>query len=195
MAPNANFVNIPIETYERNETENNFGEGVLSIPRTFLSYEQYRSSQSSHVEVQPRREPFQIDYTPLNNITMFNTAYRRLGVQIDLVGDDMHLLIQESLPNSNSDTHLEAFSLIAANHQFTDYIAMHVDFFSGFIQIIQDPSLHEIMSMTPNRYNHHSQQIQTAIFQITQMLSKTNPTSRKFYLKPTHPKTKVSFKT
>ena len=68
MPPNANIVEIPIESYGINEYECNFRLGIITTHRGITSYEHYNQTHISNQPIQSTFNNFQINEpNPIRN--------------------------------------------------------------------------------------------------------------------------------
>jgi hypothetical protein len=74
MAPNANIINVPIESIERNQYETNYGEGIATVQRQFKDFDHYLTTRNPYpftsstyftVDLISNTSPLQHTYTEL----------------------------------------------------------------------------------------------------------------------------------
>ena len=215
MAPNANIVDIPIESYGIKEYESNFNEGIVSAKRVFANFLQYQNRSpprnnyhALHAGLaQLQEEMSQVTFRTPNrptlttnqtrNITMLNNYFRNMSA-FTVIGDDIIF----ELPEQYSDFTFEARSLTHNITMFNNYVrnmptSVAIDMVSSvpnaeYIAVQVNP-ITRFQQIIPSnrssiRFDTNQTPSRAAILdKIKERLSSTNPQSRKLHRKPAKP--------
>lgn len=191
MAPNANIIEIPIETYGINEHESNFRQGTVTTHREFSSYEHYHQSHPSNQTTQSALYPQTTNTHPPQTIQHTNDEISRLTFADDtfirvpprptrLTIDFSPLNdMQFNTPSIQfplyTTTFLEAEAASYSVSAFSQYLAIRIDQFTKQITVtspLKQPSL---------------------LMELVKLLSFCNPNSKRLYIKQTTPKSPFIF--